>query len=123
MLKKLSPRAPLGPSVTLMVGMFNRPTGTVFHQSLPASKEIFSSIVIFLRRAGIEASKKDLSIWSFVIAAVIMGDKEVHGATTRLLIRGLRGRVQGKDHSRKGGGRPKYPVFFRPYNPTTAFAG
>ena len=49
---KFEPRAPLGPSVTLMRGMPTRGTGVVCQASEPAASEIFSSSVIRARRAS-----------------------------------------------------------------------
>jgi len=40
------PRAPLGPSLTLMAGTPTRSTGTVVQKSAPASRETCSSSVI-----------------------------------------------------------------------------
>ena len=95
-LKNDSPLAPLGPSDTFTLhlsiplrasahlGMFSLGTGTVllislartarthFHQSRPASRAIFSSVLSFFTSSGTDAVKNDRSIWSLVFIWVVM---------------------------------------------------
>jgi hypothetical protein len=55
--KPPAPRAPLGPSLTLIAGTPSRSTGVVYHIDAPASSDTFSATVMSRSSASTRASE------------------------------------------------------------------